>query len=163
MRAFLKRNAPPGQNIFYGLKWFFRGLVAVLLFSLTFFFRYAEAYQELFEYTGAEKVLMSDAVIRPFEDILGSSLVGFWLLGICMLQFIFYHGYYFYQGSKSIYLMKRLPQRGLLAKYIFTLPVLAFVVCMLILFILRLLYFEVYLLFTPDRCLPAHVWQQFWR
>lgn len=160
MNEFLRRNSPPGQNLAcekYTLLW---GLAAAALFSLQFFSAFSQAYHDLFTEDG---ILQQGIMMAPFDELLGISLLGFGLLGLGMLQFGFYHWYYFYQDSKSIYLLKRLPQRNLLLRYCLTLPGLAFIVCILAMVLVRLVYFAVYLALTPDACLPTDVWQQFWR
>ena len=161
MNSFLKRYSPPGMDITHEKSWLIGGLPVGILWSFVFFFRYADAYEELFTRSGGEQVLKPGAVIQPFDEIMGPSLLALVLVAFIMLQFLFHHWFYFYQGSRSIYLMKRLPQKGELVKRILILPVLAFFICMAVLVLVRFLYFGVYLLVTPDSCLPANVWQQF--
>ena len=68
----------------------------------------------------------------------------------------------FRQGSKNIYLMKRLPSRWELHRRCILLPALGMVGSLVMGFTLLMIYFAIYMLVTPDRCLPPDQWQKLW-
>ena len=82
---------------------------------------------------------------------------------VLVLGFIVYHYLYYRQGSKSIYLMKRLPSKHELHKRAIALPMLAILGCLVAALIVMLLYFAIYMLATPKQCLLPNQWQKLWR
>jgi hypothetical protein len=164
MRINLNRYLPPGVNAYQEMKWLMIGSLASILYSFGFLIHYMESYQDLFLYNdhGVEKVLNTNAVMPDFIVVLGSSLTGFLILGLCMAVVIIYHYVYHYLGSKSIYLMKRLPSRLELHKRCFTLPLLAIAICFFTAMILLFIYYAIYIAFTPKACLTPHQWQKLW-
>ena len=64
------------------------------------------------------------------------------------------HYAHYYRGSKSIYLMRRLPDRTLLHRQCWTLPLLALGLTLLVLVLLPALYYLIYRYATPAQCLP---------
>lgn len=155
----LSRYAPPGTNIRQEIKVFCVGLFcaaccAVLVYGIAL----CQAYADLFEpfYSGVERVLRPDAVMLPFDDVLlHRGLWLFYLLALCALaNAVLLHLSYYTGGSKSIYLMRRLPQRWELVRRAITLPLLGAAICLLSALALRLLFLGVYYLITPPQCLP---------
>jgi uncharacterized membrane protein YqhA len=98
-----------------------------------------------------------------FIDIFEGSLGGYFILSLCMLLLIALRYAYYYQNSKSIYLMKRLPDKFELHRRCIILPVMAALSCAVIAFLVLLLYFGHYMLFTPDACLTPGQWAKIWR
>jgi len=159
---FLTKNAPPGADILVQTNRFFAGLVGIGLWSLGFLFRYSSARNHLF-YTGEfGRYLKSDAMMPEFRYLIGNAMLGVWvtllILALCVI--LNYHS--FHQGSKSIYLMKRLPDPMELHRRCVLLPALGAALCLLLREILMIVYFTVYMLATPDRCLPPDQWQKLW-
>ena len=74
-------------------------------------------------------------------------------LGAAILASYNYSG--FRNGSKSYYLMRRLPDRFELTRRCLTFPIAAIIVCLLTAVILFFLYLALYAFYTPDRFL-AH-------
>ena len=72
---------------------------------------------------------------------------------VCVLLFDYL---YYYQGSKSIYLMRRLPNRWEMHRRSITLPFAAFVIAVMTEIALWLLYYGIYLVCTPAQCLPLY-------
>ena len=159
---FLTKNAPPGANILIHTNWYIAGLSFSLLWSLGFLFRYADKYQQLFVHTETGRTLRSQAMMPEFEELLGGCMGGFYVVFLLLLTSIFLYYASFYQGSRSIYLMKRLPNRGELHRRCILLPALGMAAALAVRIIVLLLYFAVYMLVTPDRCLPPDPWQKLW-
>ena len=157
-RIDLSRYAPPGTNIRQEIKvlcagLFFAACCAVLVYGIAL----RQAYADLFElsYLGVERVLRPDAVMPPFDVLLHRGLWLFYLLALCALaNAVLFHLSYYTGGSKSIYLMRRLPQRWERVRRDITLPLLGAAICLLSALALRLLFLGVYYLITPPQCLP---------
>lgn len=147
------RIVPPGIDLKKEKNFFVAGMVCAALYSLSFLISYVVAFGMLFE---GEK-------IASFKSLLGNSLAGFVLLAMCMPGFIIYHYLYFRQGSKSIYLMKRLPHRTEIHKRALSLPVLAMLASLLAAFAIMMIYFAFYMLVTPNEYLPPNQWLELWR
>lgn len=161
----LKKLSPPGINLTSELQGYLIGVISALLYSLTtFFIRFANALDNLYGKTSARtRVLLDDAVMPYYAELLENSLNGFIFLAICSLVVILYHYFYFSQnGSRALYTMKRLPDKTLLAKYCLTLPIIMAVTSLVIAFIVLLLYFGIYMLLTPNEYIRAGQWARIW-
>lgn len=154
--------APVGLDYRRELSWVRTGFALSLLWSLGYLFRLHAGYEELFTRVGVDKVLNPGAVMPDFTDILGGGLRGFGVVALCMAALAVWHYLYHYQGSKSIYLMRRLPDRWELWRRCAALPVLLAAAAGLLAVLLLLVYFGVYLLVTPKVCLIPGQWQKIW-
>lgn len=163
MKKKLDHYVPLGLNYRAELKWIAYGLVASFLYSLGFLAAYSNRYASLFWRYEPVKRLQAGAVMPDFIEILDNSLIGFVILAICMIAALVYHYAYHYQGSKSIYLMKRLPSRWELWRRLLTLPILAALFCLCTAAVLLLSYYGIYMAFTPKACLTPDQWQKIWR
>jgi hypothetical protein len=163
MKIKLPRHVPPGVDYHIEIKWISTGLLIGFLYSCGFFIRFFNARNALFIWDGTKRFLDKSAVMPDFITILGRSLSGFLLLAIGVLAIIAYHYGYHYRGSKSIYLMRRLPSRWELWRRCVTLPVLAAVLCLCIAATLLFIYFGIYMISTPKACLTPEQWQKMWR
>ena len=89
----------------------------------------AEAYADLFFSMNGNYVLKEGAVIKPFSEVLGNA---FWVFALVAAAMVFvamqFYGSHF-QGSKSIYTMKRLPSPWELRRRCLALPVATAVAC----------------------------------
>lgn len=157
-----ERHVPPGVNVPQELKWLAWGGAGSLLYSFAFLIRYIDSYQSLFSWTGTSRVLDTAAAMPDFAEVLDGSLAGFLILALGMAAVVAYHYAYHYQGSKSIYLMKRLPSRWELHRRCITLPVLAAASSLCAALLMLLFYFVIYMIFTPEACLAPHQWQKLW-
>ena len=137
---FLKKLVPPGMEYKPEFRFYITGLVFSGLYSLSFFIRYFDARYALYDHYDYKSVLIDGVKIADFSSILGSALVGFGLLAVCMLGFIVYHYLYYRQGSKSIYLMKRLPSKIEIHKRAIALPLLAILGCLVMALTIMLIY-----------------------
>ena len=146
-----------GETELKGLAW---GGVVSLLYSLTFWLNFSDAYNELFQYVGNQRVLMEDARMPLFAELLAESrpMAGFWITAACMAALAVWHYAYHYQGSRSIYLMRRLPSRWELWRRCLALPAAGAVCALLLAALLLLCYFGLYLLLTPRPCLQPGQW-----
>lgn len=156
-----EKYTPPGIQFNRQLRACFYGLGAAVVWSLSYLVKYMGAYEKLYTYRMTEKVLIEGAVMTDFhvliEDGFGcfDAFLIFYLV-MCALAVYYYLSYY--QGSKAIYLMRRLPDRWELYRRCITLPFVMLVLGVVTQIALWMLYYGIYLSCTPEQCLP--VWYQ---
>jgi len=157
----LERLVPAGIDYRQELRWLRTGLWIAFVYSLGFFIKLLNEYGNLFEITvGNKRVLKGNAVMPDFVEVLGGSLVVFLILAVSTLALMAYHYRYHYQDSKSIYLMKRLPDRWELWRRCLTLPVIFAAFVVLAGAVLLIAYYGVYMLVTPKASLAPGQWQE---
>lgn len=162
MKPDLSRYAPPGMDIKVEKRVMGWGMTFSALFSLSFFLRFSDGLKRLYWNNGAGRTLKANAVMPDFAQLLGGALLGFLILALCMAAFIPIHYAYHHQGSKSVYLMRRLPDRWERHRRCWTLPLCAVLLCLAAAFVLLLIYFAVYMLATPKACLTPGQWRKIW-
>lgn len=156
MRIDLSRYAPPGTNIEKEIKNLCVGLAAATCCAvLVYGVRLRTAYDNLFDQIGRDRVLRTGAIMLPFDAILLYALWLFYLVALYSLaSAVLHHITYYTGGSKSIYLMRRLPQRWELLRRDITLPLLGASISLLSALLLKLLFWGLYYWITPTQCLP---------
>ena len=148
--------APAGFPIYQEIKIFFLALGISAIYSLGFLIRYLDARADLFETTwSGQKVIIAGARMPEMTSLLHNAFLGFLLMGLLALAGIFYHYLFHSQGSKSIYLMKRLPNPMELHKRCITLPLIGILISLITALLLFLIYYGIYFIFTPKVCLPT--------
>lgn len=163
MKIDLSRHAPPGYDLKAEKGLFIAGMVLSILYSLfAFGNRFSNHLAELYWINGSTKTLKAGAIMPDFVEILDGTLVGFFVLSACFLAQIAAHYVYHYQGSKSIYTMRRLPNRRELHRRCLTLPVLAAAIFLIMAFVFLLIFYADYMIVTPDVCLTPDQWQKIW-
>lgn len=163
MKPDLQRFVPLGVNARQELEWMFGGWMLSFFYSMGFLVRYEREYLSLFHTIDKRRVLLEGRFMPDFADLLGSHLYGFLIVALCMLAVVVYHYVYHRQGSKSIYLMRRLPDGMELHRRCWALPVLCALGSILLAFVLLLIYYAIYMLVTPDACLTPGQWEKLWR
>ena len=152
-----EKYTPPGIDFAKQLKMCLIGLGAAFGWSWSYLAKYLTARSNLYETTLRGRVLREDAVMPGFYQLLHDGLDsfdGFLMFYIVMLGMLVYHYFYYYQGSKSIYLMRRLPDRWEMHRRSITLPFAAIIVGVITQLALWCLYYGIYLVCTPPQCLP---------
>ena len=151
----LKKYYPPGYD--YEKEWISIILcfVAGLIFSMALFFpKLTETMKQLYSYWYGERVLIEGVIVKPFITLMKGQLVCFAPMFIFLLIIMFYHYAYYYQGAKSIYVMRRLSSK----KYIIKSCVMGTGVGMGIglaaILVLWILYYLIYRLAIPSECMP---------
>lgn len=153
----LKDYAPLGINLKWELIGYWMCIASGILYSSTFLFDYQNAWNALYcKDIYGKRVIEEGAQMLPFEDLIAGRMYGFVFVAIILVVWTVGHYAYHYgdQGSKSIYLMKRLPDKWELHKRCLTLPVIGAVIAVLVVVLLLGIYLGVYLIFTPQVCLP---------
>lgn len=139
------------------------GLAASWVYSsMLFLVRFFNDRTDLFYRSGNQALLRAGAVMTDFGVLVNDTLWGFVLLAVCMLCMAVFRYAYFYRDSKSICLMRRLPDRWELHRRCLALPLAAVAVCLLAASLVLLADLAVYYAFTPGECLTPHQWQKLW-
>lgn len=155
MRIDLSRYVPLGVDGAKEGKCLLAGLGTAAAWSIIdFATEYAEALAMLYDYRGRARILIPGRIIGDFEPLVAGGTVLFSLLCLGMALLAVYHYVYHYQGSKSIYLMRRLPSRMELIRRCFGIPAAGAVASMALLGLLTVCYYCVYIFYTPEQCLP---------
>lgn len=115
-----EKQTPPGRQAAGQMRVFGWGLLAAAAYSLRFLWRLLSEL-EVFDLRGGWR---RGIQLPPFGQLFQGALLGFWVLAAVMAAFaaLYYAG--LWQGAKSIYLLRRLPQKGELARRCLTLPAL---------------------------------------
>ncbi|MBQ8396888.1 MAG: hypothetical protein IJX53_01660 [Clostridia bacterium] len=159
----LTRYAPLGYSLTLERTLYKFGLLFSGFYSLCFIDRYTRSFNNLRDWENKRYVLREGAVMPDFADLIDTAFIGFALVAAMMLCFIAVHYSYHTQGSRADYLMRRLPDRLELHRRCLTLPILAALGCAVCAFVLLLVYFAIYMLFTPQACLQPEQWYKIWR
>lgn len=150
----MEKYAPPGIDVATEKGWYLAGLVVATLWSMWFFIQYLNERNALFEYKNGQPRLIEGAMMCSFEQLMEYRFWLFQVVLVSMLFMVVYHYFYHYQGSKMMYLMRRLPDKWELHRRCVALPIIGAVITVLCMVGLRVLYFAVYIFCTPQQCLP---------
>lgn len=153
----LERFLPLGMEKKPVIRWLWGGAVLGPAFEIFFYNNYTNARQNLYAWPYLRQ-LRPGAVMVPFSSLLGYSLYGCVIALLSMIPLALYFWSFHYQGSKSIYTMRRLPRRRELFLRCFTVPALGALLYSLELLVLLLVNFAIYWLCTPEQCLPPFSW-----
>lgn len=140
------------------------GLLACILLSLRCPLACMGAWDRLYKMEGGRKVLRTGVTMPLFRELVSWSLIGFGLFLAAMAVLAVYYVLYHRQGgSRTDYLMRRLPDRWEYLRRCLALPVLGCGAALVLLGVLWTLYFWMYLHFTPAGCIPPEQWTGVWR
>ena len=174
MANFVSRRVPPGFDWEKELAWMRAALIGAVAFGcFVFLIRLGVSISDLYEqkwepaanggYVSAGIGLKEDAVMNEVSAVLEWTRVGFALIGILLVMMVVSHyRYYRQQGSMSIYLMKRLPDRREYHRRNFSFVLILTAVSLAVMVVMSLTHYGMYLLFTPKGCLPNGHGLSFW-
>lgn len=151
-----ERFFPPG----YAYEW--ERNIAGLLFaigaglSLSFFNRLYHTREMLCDYDNGTRqwFLRKGVVAASFTELIREHWRFYVPFVLFLAIMVSCHYFYYYRESKSIYLMRRLPRRGVTLGSCVKGPFLGLAVGAAALAALYLLYYGTYLLVIPRECLP---------
>jgi hypothetical protein len=157
MKHDLSEYFPVGIERRRELKRLLYAALAALLYSMGFLVRLAGAHGELYtELRDGTRVLISGAVAEDFARLLRGSMIGFWVMaGAALLWASYFYGYH-YQDSRSIYLMRRLPQRGELHRRCLTFPLASALALLLLGAATTAAYYLIYVCVMPAQCMQPN-------
>ncbi|MBQ7860003.1 MAG: hypothetical protein IJ347_07740 [Faecalibacterium sp.] len=159
----LQRHAPPGLNIKAERNGFLLLLGAATLCSANFLLWYFDEYDRLFYNHLGIKTLTPHAQMPTFAALMENSMLLFPFLALLTVAAAIDHYAYHWKGSKSIYTMRRLPNRWELHRRCLTLPLIALGITVVWALALIGIYAAIYQFVTPAGCLPPDAWDGFWR
>ena len=122
--------------------------------SLYFLIKYFSARSDLFGYINGKLQRIPNRRMLPFEELLSGTftIMAIMALGFVIMAVMFY--LYHYQGCRSIYTMKRLPDRWQLWRRCLTLPVVFLLLAAVSTLVLTGLYYLLWRFATPADALP---------
>lgn len=150
----LEKYAPLGINLSTHLGVYLLGVIVATLHGLLFFLAYGNAVNALYDYRVSGRVLRDGAVIQSFDKLTEDVFTTGILVCIVTLLVVVYYYLYHYQGSKMMYLMRRLPNKNEIVRRCWTLPIAGSVIMAVWMLSLRIIFYAVYILCTPSQCLP---------
>lgn len=124
--------------------------------AVWFLIRYGEARSNLYTYSSSlQRRVLTGAKIESFSHFAGCAgwLMAFFLFMLLVWMGMLYAS--FSQGSRSLYLMGRLPnRRRIMARYLLRGPLWCLVRCAVLCGALTGVYYLIWRLATPTGCLP---------
>ena len=157
----IEHSVPPGANTAIIPRFMMIGYIISTLFSFSFWHRYFEKYWELF-ITENKVTVLSGVMMTDFAELYEGSMLVFAMFMLFSLVFAVHYYSYYHQGSKSIYLMKRLPKGFERHRRALTLPILVCAAFFILAVITTLVYFGLYMLITPNECILPAQWHKLW-
>ena len=159
----IKRFIPVGINPKAEKLLVIVSFIVSVLRALYFYINFNSAYSYLFEFRNGQHILNKTKVMRYFCTLTPGCFDGFIISVFIFAFMIFVHYGYHYKDSKSVYTMKRLPQKNELHIRCLTLPLICIAVCIILSFLLLLLFYHHYMTVTPPECMPPdNQWKMFW-
>ena len=139
------------------------GLLLVDLYEWIAFTNKFSHYQRmLYQYIpNGGKELLPGAVMAPFYQTLSNNSWGAGI-SLLMIPLALWHYFYHYQDSRSIYLMRRLPDRRELWRRCLTIPLLGLAACILLYGGNLFIFYAIYESFIPPQCLQPGQWRMLW-
>ena len=162
MKTDLSRYVPVGASFRRFIKGYLLYLGFSVLYSFGFLIRFNTAYNHLYYVERGIRVLRPDSIISDFHELIDHFFIFFQLMIPLMILYMFFFYMSHYTESKSIYLMKRLPQKYELYVRCMTLPLIGIIITIITGFLLLMLYYLIYMNVTPTQCIPPDQWQKLW-
>lgn len=154
MKIDLKRLNPAFADSRKEAGWLILALVTAVGWNgIHFLLKYLRQLSRLYRVTGTRRVLLPGAQMVPFGDVIrgGGTFYPVLLIGAAALALEHYLGHY--RGSKSVYLMRRLPDRWEYHRRCLAVPVLTVLAAAAAFGLQTGLHYLCYLLLTPKGCL----------
>ena len=151
----LKNWTPPGIDPQKELREHVTLLLLSVFCACTFFYSYYSAYQLLFPNINGKESLVPVGHVPPFWTLMRFPILGFLISAAIMAVRIIQHYASYRQGSRSIYLMRRLPDRWLIHRQCLTAPLLGLLTLGIGALVMVGLSYFVYIHFTPVSALPT--------
>ena len=153
----LKKLAPPGSHIDTTLKLFISEVVIMALISLTAIVKIRDANYKIFHdqfgyYHDSGKMM------PYFGELITGSLMLIWVILLFNIAFGIANYMSFSKGSKSIYVMKRVPDSKEMFRRSFALPFAGIALALIVAIILLIIFYLAYRTIPPlDRIYPVQL------
>lgn len=131
--------------------------------SLLYFLSYYSAYNAMFQYYGDKKVLIENITMDNFCDIIADGTFDVFKIAVFIFLAMIGVNYgYHYRDSKSIYTMRRLPNKYELHIRCIAFPAAAILLSIVISFSLLMIFYIHYMTVTPDELILPAQWEKLW-
>ncbi len=157
--AWLSDRTPPGMSMQGEAAFFITLLIGAFLYAQGFLFRYSDAYMTLL--AQMEMLGVDIHRIAPFYDVFGHAWNGYFFVMPCMLLFGVSHYLYYHRETKSVYLMRRLPDKWEYHRRALTVTVCELLICMALALLTFFIDCLIYVWSTPAACLPDNILSSF--
>ena len=157
MRKFFERHTPPGWPVNKELLSGGVVLVVALLFACTMFgTRYSDSLRNIYYYNAATqtRTLIEGSTMTPFAREVSGIFTMFWMYVFVEFAEIWNMYRSFSVGSKSIYVMRRLPDRGELARRCLPMPLIMLAAGLAVCMLFLLAFWLIYKANVPEAALP---------
>lgn len=138
--------------------------ISCVLISFCYFIDLSQHINSLYGWdriNGQQVKVLRGTMMPDFYEVLDGNMDALFIGAVLALLLAVYHYTYHYQGSRSIYLMRRLPKKYELLKRCLTVPVAASVVLLLTALLLVPVYYGLYMAFVPQECIVPGQWGRF--
>lgn len=152
-RIDLKRYTPMGYTSSYSGVGIF-ALIGAVIHTLELPFNIIAARDDLYPNGRLVLGLIAGAKMAPYRSLIGTSLRLFPLFWGAMALEVFSAYRYHKTGSRSIYLMRRLPDKWELHRRCWGRPLIYTAGSLVLMGVILLFWYLMYLLITPAGCLP---------
>lgn len=132
------------------------GYVASSVWSLSCPVQIYWSYRDLFD----SGKLIPETMMPDFVQLADNAFLGFGALILAMILLMAANYRYFVTGSKSIYLMRRLPRKYEMLKRCLAVPTAVILLSLSAAFLLLMIYYWIYCSVTPEQCLAPGQWQK---
>ena len=151
--------APPGMETEKEKNYFLLLLIVAAVASCNFFTRLIQALERL----ESTMVFYRYDQMPDFYRLLDGNFLGFGVVALYCIGTVAFRFWYYYQGSKSIYLMRRLPDRSVLVRSGVEMPLKRILLSLAVMAGMVVLFYMVYWIATPEQYLQPDQWQKLWR
>ena len=145
---------PPGYE--WQDEWKVTGYLLGLVFILSgqYWFRLGRMTNGLYRYEGGKRFVDAEAIAESYVEVVGNSWLWFLLPIVFLAVMAVWHYVSYWQHTRSIYVMRRLPRRGVVFVSCVQGPVLCAAVLILAVVLLYVLYLGLYWIAVPAECMP---------
>ncbi len=157
--VWLSDNTPPGYDLRGEYGFFITVLILSCLYAQGFLIRYVNAYMDLL--AQMEMLGVDVYQIAPFSEVFGHAWNGYFFVMLCMLLYAIPHYLYYYRETKSIYLMRRLPDKWEYHRRALTVTLREMLLCLALALLTFFIDYLIYVWNTPAACLPNNILSSF--
>lgn len=145
---------PPGYE--WQDEWKVTGCLLGLAFVLSwqYLFRLVRMTNGLYWYEGGKRFVRAEVIAESYMEVVGNSWLWFLLPIVFLALMAVWHYASYWQYTRSIYVMRRLPRRGVVLASCVQGPLLCAAVLALAAVLLSVLYLGLYWIAVPAECMP---------